>query len=80
MAIKAAEFDGHQWRSALPQVAALIGDEAFFITRIGDLWRTAGKDQGFTERLVLDQTEPEIAQRVLSELGCTVAVCRQNAC
>ena len=30
MAIKAAEFDGHQWRSALPQVAALIGDEAFF--------------------------------------------------
>ena len=68
MAIKAAEFDGHQWRSALPQVAALIGDEAFFITRIGDLWRTAGKDQGFTERLVLDQTEPEIAQRVLSEL------------
>ena len=68
MAIKAAEFDGHQWHAALPQVAALIGDEAFFITRIGDLWRTAGKDQGFTERLVLDQIEPEIAQRVLSEL------------
>ena len=68
MAIKASEFDGHQWRAALPQVAALVGDEAFFITRIGDLWRVAGKDQGFTERLVLDQTEPEIAQRVLSEL------------
>ena len=68
MAIKASEFDGHQWRAALPQVAALVGGEAFFITRIGDLWRVAGKDQGFTERLVLDQTEPEIAQRVLSEL------------
>lgn len=68
MAIKASEFDGRQWRTALPQVAALLGDEAFFITRIGDLWRVVGKDQGFTERLVLDQTEHQIAQRVLSEL------------
>jgi DNA polymerase III subunit delta len=68
MAIKASEFEGHQWRSALPQVVALVGAEAFFITKIGDLWRAAGKDQGFTERLVFDQAEPEIAQRVLIEL------------
>ena len=27
-----------------------------------------GKDQGFTERLVLDQTEPDLANRLLSEL------------
>jgi DNA polymerase-3 subunit delta len=69
MAIKASEFNGHQWRSALPQVAALLGDEPFFIKRIGDLWRASGKDQGFTARLVLDQTEPEIAQQVLSEFN-----------
>ena len=68
MAIKASEFDGHQWNNGLPPVAALLGDEAFFITRIGDLWRKTGKDQGFTERLVLDQTEADLASRLLSEL------------
>ena len=68
MAIKASEFNGHQWNTGLPAVTALLGDEAFFITRIGDLWRKTGKDQGFTERLVLDQTEPDLASRVLSEL------------
>jgi len=31
------------------------------------LWRKTGKDQGFTERLVLDQTEPDLASRLLSE-------------
>jgi len=68
MAIKASEFDGRHWNDGLPLVAALLGDEAFFITRIGDLWRKTGKDQGFTERLVLDQTEPDLASRLLSEL------------
>jgi DNA polymerase-3 subunit delta len=68
MAIKASEFDGRHWNNGLPPVAALLGDEAFFITRIGDLWRKTGKDQGFTERLVLDQTEPDLASRLLSEL------------
>jgi len=68
MAIKASEFDGRHWNNGLPPVAALLGDEAFFITRIGDLWRKSGKDQGFTERLVLDQTEADLASRLLSEL------------
>ena len=68
MAIKASEFDVRYWNNGLPPVAALLGDEAFFITRIGDLWRKTGKDQGFTERLVLDQTEPDLASRLLSEL------------
>jgi DNA polymerase-3 subunit delta len=68
MAIKASEFDGRYWNNGLPPVAALLGDEAFFITRIGDLWRKTGKDQGFTERLVLDQTEADLASRLLSEL------------
>jgi DNA polymerase-3 subunit delta len=68
MAIKASEFDGRHWNNGLPPVAALLGDEAFFITRIGDLWRKTGKDQGFTERLVLDQTEPDLASRLLREL------------
>lgn len=68
MAIKASEFDGRHWNNRLPPVAALLGDEAFFITRIGDLWRKTGKDQGFTERLVLDQTEADLATRLLSEL------------
>jgi DNA polymerase-3 subunit delta len=68
MAIKASEFDGRHWNNGLLPVAALLGDEAFFITRIGDLWRKTGKDQGFTERLVLDQTESDLASRLLSEL------------
>ena len=68
MAIKASEFDDRHWDNGLPPVAALLGDEAFFITRIGDLWRKTGKDQGFTERLVLDQTEPDPASRLSSEL------------
>jgi DNA polymerase-3 subunit delta len=68
MAIKASEFDGRQWDTGLPPAVALLGDEAFFITRTGDLWRRTGKDQGFTERLVLDQTEPDLANRLLSEL------------
>ena len=68
MAIKAFEFDGRQWDSGLPPVTALLGNEAFFITLIGDLWRQKGKDQGFTERLVLDQTESDLANRLLNEL------------
>jgi DNA polymerase-3 subunit delta len=68
MAVKASEFDGRQWSSGLPPVTALLGDEPFFITRTGDLWRKIGKDQGFTERLVLDQTESDLANRLLSEL------------
>ena len=68
MAVKASEFDGRQWGSGLPPVTALLGDEPFFITRTGDLWRQMGKDQGFAERLVLDQTESDLANRLLSEL------------
>ena len=68
MAVKASEFDGRQWSSGLPPVTALLGDEPFFITRTGDLWRKIGKDQGFNERLVLDQTESDLANRLLSEL------------
>ena len=44
MAIKASEFDNRQWDSGLPPVTALLGDEPFFITRTGDLWRQMGKD------------------------------------
>lgn len=69
MAIKASEFDGRQWDSGLPPVTALLGDEAFFIVRTGDLWRQTGKNQGFTERLVLDQTESDLANRLLNERG-----------
>ena len=68
MAVKASEFDGRQWSSGLPPVTALLGDEPFFITRTGDLWRKIGKDHGFTERWVLDQTESDLANRLLSEL------------
>ena len=68
MAIKASEFDSRQWDSGLPPVTALLGDEAFFITLTGDSWRQAGKDQGFTERLVLDQTESDLANRLIHEL------------
>ena len=51
-----------------PAVAALLGNEIFFITRIGDLWRSPVKRSGFSERVVLDQSETDIANRVLSEL------------
>ena len=68
MAIKASDFNVDLWNTDLPPVAALLGDEAFFITRIGDALRKTGKDQGFTERLVLDQEEPSLANRLLSEL------------
>jgi DNA polymerase-3 subunit delta len=68
MAIKASEFDGHQWSQRLPPVAALLGDEAFFVTRIGDLWRQTGKNLGFNDRMVLDQSDSDIASRLLSEL------------
>ncbi|MEE2820594.1 MAG: DNA polymerase III subunit delta [Pseudomonadota bacterium] len=68
MAIKASEFDGRQWHPGLPPITALLGDESFFITRTGDLWRQIGKDQGFTERLVLDQTESDLGNRLLNEL------------
>ena len=68
MVIKASDFDVGLWNTDLPPVAALLGDEAFFITRIGDALRKTGKDQGFRERLVLDQEEPGLANRLLSEL------------
>lgn len=68
MTIKASQFDHSHWDTLIPPVAALLGNEAFFITRIGDLWRKSGKDQGFSERLVLDQSESGIADRVLNEL------------
>lgn len=68
MSIRASQFENGQWGKVIPPVAALLGNEAFFITRIGDLWRKSGKDQGFSERLVLDQSESDIANRVLSEL------------
>ena len=47
MVIKASDFDVGLWNTDLPPVAALLGDEAFFITRIGDALRKTGKDQGF---------------------------------
>ena len=68
MAMKASQFDPGQWVNSIPPVAAILGNEIFFITRIGDLWRTGGKDQGFSERLILDQSESDIANRVLNEL------------
>jgi len=68
MTIKASQFDQSQWNTFIPPVAALLGNEVFFINRIGDLWRKSGKNQGFSERLVLDQSESGIANRVLSEL------------
>ena len=68
MAIKASQFDHGQWVNSIPPVAAILGNEIFFITRIGDLWRTGGKDQGFSERLIFDQSESDIANRVLNEL------------
>ena len=68
MVIKASNFDVGLWNTDLPPVVALLGDEAFFITRIGDAYRKTGKDQGFRERLVLDQEEPGLANRLLSEL------------
>ena len=61
MAIKASDFDVDLWNTDLPPVVALLGDEAFFITRIGDALRKTGKDQGFTERLLLDQVEPDLS-------------------
>ena len=60
MAIKASDFDVGLWNTDLPPVAALLGDETFFITRIGDALEKIGKDQGFGERLVLDQEEPAL--------------------
>lgn len=68
MAIKAHEFDGLAWKDSLPPVAALIGDEAFFITRLGDLWRKAGRQQGFSERVVIDQTDSEAGSALRDEL------------
>ena len=68
MSVKASQFDHSQWSTLIPPIAALLGNEAFFITRIGDLWRKSGKDQGFSERVVLDQSQTDIANRVLSEL------------
>jgi DNA polymerase III subunit delta len=67
MAIKANDFDGHQWSQALWPVTALIGDEAFFITRLGDLWRKFGRAQGFSERVVIDQSEADPAARLRDE-------------
>ena len=60
MAIKASEFDGHQWGSGLPACHCLLGDEAFFITRIGICGGRRGKVQGFTERLVLIKQNPTL--------------------
>ena len=68
MIIKASQFSSLQWETAIPPVTALLGDEAFFVTRIGDLWRKSGKELGFSERLVLDQSESGIANCVLNEL------------
>ena len=68
MSVKASQFDHSQWSTLIPPIAALLGNEAFFITRIGDLWRKSGKDQGFSERVVLDQSQTDISNRVLSEL------------
>ena len=68
MAMKASQFDPGQWVNSIPPVTAILGNEVFFITRIGDLWRMGGKDQGFSERLILDQSESDIANRVLNEL------------
>lgn len=68
MAIKAHEFDGRAWQDSLWPVTALIGDEAFFITRIGDLWRRAGRAQGFSERVVIDQTDTDAAAALRDEL------------
>ena len=68
MAIKANDFDGQLWSKTLWPVTALLGDEAFFITRVGDLWRQFGRQQGFSERVVIDQSESEPASRLRDEL------------
>lgn len=68
MAIKANDFDGRLWSNTLWPVTALMGDEAFFVTRIGDLWRQSGRQQGFSERVVIDQAESEPAARLRDEL------------
>lgn len=57
MAIKAHEFDGTQWAQGLWPVTALVGSEAYFITTLGDQWRNHGRQQGFVERIVIDQTD-----------------------
>jgi len=68
MAIKATDFDGQQWSNTLWPVTALLGDEAFFMTRVGDFWRNAGKHLGFSERVVIDQNETEASARLHAEL------------
>ena len=69
MAIKAVEFDDLAWSKDLWPVTALLGDETFFTTRLGDLWRMKGQEQKYTERKVLHQTESEISNRLLVEMN-----------
>ena len=50
-------FDVGLWYTDLP-LSPRYWAMRLFITRIGDTLRKTGKDQGFRERLVLDQEEP----------------------
>ncbi len=69
MAIKAPEFKDSGWNSGLWPVTAIIGDGVFFITKLGDLWSKKGRNQGYTDRKVLDQAESDISNRVLNEVN-----------
>lgn len=68
MAYKASEFDAITWQPSLWPVTGLFGDEAFYLTRLSDAWRQHGRQQGFSERVVLDQTDSDVAARLSSEL------------
>jgi DNA polymerase-3 subunit delta len=67
MASKASQFDSDHWASSLWPVTGLFGDEAFFLTRLSDAWRHHGRHQGFGERVVLDQTDSDVAARLNAE-------------
>ena len=68
MALKASEFNVSAWEPSLWPVTGLFGDEAFYLTRLSDTWRHHGRQHGFSERLVLDQTDSDVAARLSSEL------------
>ena len=68
MALKASEFNASQWDRGTWPVTALFGDEPFYLKHLADAWREKGRSEGFSERLVLDQTDSDVAARLQSEI------------
>ncbi len=68
MTLKARTFHPEQWSQGLWPVTALLGSEAFFITRISDSWRQFGKTFGYSGRSIVNQEDSDSSTRLLNEL------------